>query len=380
MVDTSVVSTPPLDFDRHIRTSLSAMRQGETRAMKSVKRIDKLTPEQEGRFAEWRDKWIRTGLCTDPADRQKLEQAVKVCYKKAGLAPPKRVVWVDSPIVLAFAAPTASFLLKNGGAVDDAVRDAVGGAVDDAVRGAVDDAVGGAEKKSKEKRVKEALDYIQVNWYNLIGGQLWVGSWGWYASPSMTSFFRDVCSLDFGKDMNERAQAYADTASSACWWWPHKDFVMVCERPAAIHRDDRGRLHNASGPAFLARDGWGLHFWHGIRANALIIEHPEQITVQMINQEKNAELRRVMMERYGLERYITDSGMKAVHEDMYGKLYQLPNAQLPVVLVTNSTAEPDGTFKRYTLTATRADVRTAHEAVASTFGMTAEQYQPVHES
>ena len=33
--------------------------------VKKVARIDTLTPEQESRFAEWRDKWIAIGLSTD---------------------------------------------------------------------------------------------------------------------------------------------------------------------------------------------------------------------------------------------------------------------------------------------------------------------------
>lgn len=47
--------------------------------------------------------------------------------------------------------------------------------------------------------------------------------------------------------------------------------------------------------------------------------------------------------------------------------------------VTNSTPEPDGTFARYMIRV-RPDVKTAREAVASTFGLTAEQYNPEKET
>lgn len=111
-----------------------------------------------------------------------------------------------------------------------------------------------------------------------------------------------------------------------------------------------------------------------------VITSPEKISIDVINSEKNEEVKRVMLERFGLERYIHEAGLKEIQADNYGVLYRLPRAQFPVVLVKNSTPEPDGHFKNYVLTATRRDVKTAHEAVASTFGLTAEQYQPVHES
>ena len=431
-----------------------------------MNKITSLTDAQKARFPEWVEKWTCIGLCTEPADRPKFEHAVKICYQKADLQPPKSIVWVDSPLVLALAAPIAAFIIENikqvkepdavrgavsgavgdavgvavhdavhvavdgavgvavGGAVDGAVRGAVGdavgvavggavsgavhnavdgavsvavgGAVDGAVRGAVGDAVGVAVHDAVHVAVRGAVSgavdgavrgavgnalkaFIEINYSKYIGGQFWVG--GWYlGAPSYISFFEEVCGLQLSPDVAERTHAYQDTAMSASWWWPHTDFVMACERPRAINRDQNGRLHSAIGRAFEARDGWGFYCWHGVRVPAQLIEHPESITLENINSEKNAEIKRIMLERYGLERYITDSGMRVAHEDQSGKLFILPGAQFPVVLVRNSTPEPDGTVKNYVLTATRRDVKTAHEAVASTFGLRADQYNPAHES
>ena len=83
--------------------------------IKRVNRIDRLTPEQEAQFSAWRERWITAGLQTGIADRPKFEKAVTDCYRAAGLEPPKRVVWVSSPIVLALAAD------KVGAGRDDLV-------------------------------------------------------------------------------------------------------------------------------------------------------------------------------------------------------------------------------------------------------------------
>jgi hypothetical protein len=274
------------------------------------------------------------------------------------------------------------------GAVGDAVGDAVRGAVRGAVSGAADDAVDDAVRD--DRAIRQAVaNVISRAWYLVIGGQFWVGMWGWWGSPSFVSFFLDVCGLDLGADMNERAQAYADTASSACWWWPHRDFVMVCERPRVIGRDARGRLHREDGPACEFRDGWGVYAVHGVRVPGDIIESPQTLTVKRIEEESNAEIRRVMIERYGASRYLIDSGAKEIHRDERGILYRKEIADdepLVMVKVKNSTPEPDGSIKDYFL---RVDPQirplldarfgkeqkpTATNAIASTFGMRGEEY------
>jgi hypothetical protein len=60
--------------------------------------IETLTPEQIARFAEFRDRWIEIGLCTEPADRPRAEAAIREMYRQGGLEPPKKIVWCGSPL------------------------------------------------------------------------------------------------------------------------------------------------------------------------------------------------------------------------------------------------------------------------------------------
>jgi hypothetical protein len=217
----------------------------------------------------------------------------------------------------------------------------------------------------------------------------------------MTSFFREVCGLSLNDDMDARAIAYARTCESACWWWPHREFVMVSERPTELHRDERGRLHNESGPSIAWPDGWGFHTVHGVQVPHNIIEHPESVTVAQIDAESNAEVRRVMVERFGRDRYMRESGAKLIDEgaDQFGKPQRLWRREwkdgrvLQLLEVVNSSPEPDGSYKVYWL-GVHPELRpllgdgqlgepqklTAHNACASTFGKRGEEYHPVLES
>ena len=108
------------------------------------------------------------------------------------------------------------------------------------------------------------------------------------------------------------------------------------------------------------------------------------------------EIRLVMIERLGLEKYLLESGAEELDKSVWGTLYKknLPNDEpIVTVHVLNSTPEPDGSIKRYMLRV-QPELRpmlpdgslgepqkmTARNAVASTFGKRGDEYNPVIQS
>lgn len=163
---------------------------------------------------------------------------------------------------------------------------------------------------------------------------------------------------------------------------PVAKLVLASDRPSELKLDQEDRLHCETGPALSFRSGLELYFWHGIRIPQWVIEDPERLSVQYIENEKNVEVRTALVERYGEAKFLTDSGAKVVHEDEYGTLYQKwvdDTYTLTMVKVTNSTANPDGTRTAYFLRVPN-EVETAKEAVAWTFGLHKDEYNPVAES
>jgi hypothetical protein len=103
---------------------------------------------------------------------------------------------------------------------------------------------------------------------------------------------------------------------------------------------------------------------------------------RLVGLHRNIEIRRLLIEKYGFERYVKEGGFELVQQDKFGRLYRkhLPG-ETPVAFaeVTNSTPETDGSRKKYILRVPPS-MRTAHEAVAASFGLRPEQYNPSHES
>ena len=105
---------------------------------------------------------------------------------------------------------------------------------------------------------------------------------------------------------------------------------------------------------------------------------PENLGAQRILEEPNAEVRRVMLERFGCDRFVKDLGLKAKQQDEFGTLYRMAirdDEPLVMVEVVNSTPERDGSLKKYMLRVP-PNVTTARAGIAWTFGMTEGEYGP----
>ncbi|MEV0190196.1 DUF6745 domain-containing protein [Kitasatospora purpeofusca] len=357
--------------------------------------------------AEVTARWRTTAAATGPADRAGVERAVRAAYRAAGLAEPAAIRWFGSPL----AAAEAALELRAAGAstVREAVRTlpweavrrqavertgAVGwpplwaltggelgpvtNALADRIRAALLDrlapepAVGdvppGDAGVARERRTAARLALLDA-----VRGQ---HDAPWFAA------FEAAGVLGAAGAAGEGIAALAEVARTTGWWWPYADTVLISERPTALHRDEAGRLDRADGPALEYSDGFALHAWRGMPVPAEFLAGLGTVTVERIRTEENAELRRVLLEHYGYERYLADSGAEPMHRDATGVLWriQLPDDE-PVVMVevVNSTAEPDGTFRTYWLRVP-PDTRTARAGVAWTFGTTEEEYHPQRET
>lgn len=332
-------------------------------------------------LAQWRTLSSATGA----ADRARAEEGVRRAYRLAGLAEPERVLWAASPRA---AVALVRELADRGPSVRDAVRSApwadarrllhaelgpagwsahwaaTGGRLWPSTQALVDRIrTGVIEDLAGSDTGKEAAA-VRVILLDAVLGQ--------HDAPWLAAFPADGGPLD----------ALSEVCRSAGWWWPFARVAVVSERPSALHRDEAGRLDHGDGPALAYPDGFALHAWRGMPVPAAFLAELPALTPERIRSEENAELRRVMLEYYGYDRYLTDSGARPLHRDETGTLWRIDlAADEPVVMVEvlNSTPEPDGTHRTYWLRVPPT-TRTARAGVAWTFGLDAETYAPQRET
>jgi len=177
----------------------------------------------------------------------------------------------------------------------------------------------------------------------------------------------------------QRLAGLAGVARSAGWWWPYANVAILTDRPDAVHRDNIGRLHAADAPALHYTDGYALHAWRGMPIPSELVDRLGRLTYRQIAAERNAELRRVMVEHFGYDRYLREAGAHRVAQDETGILWRLNfNDDEPLVMVEviNSTPEPDGTSRVYWLRVPPGTT-SPRAGVAWTFGLTEAEYHPV---
>ena len=238
------------------------------------------------------DLWIKRAMRTDPIELVKITDAIKRLYAAANLKEP-RVIIVPSPRIMAFSGGFSAaiwWLRKNPN------NPFMYAATDDATIAATRDAL-----------VQFFLS-CSKRWYECYqGGNMWAG-WTSYVQA-----MRDVLNLKL--PIFEKYQAWEDAAIYGGFRWMHEEFCIVSDFPEVLKKDDQNRPHCDNGPSHRWRDGWEIYFIHGVKVNRQIVMHPETITIDQVRQEKNAEVRRVMIERMGWDKFCSQAKLKVIHTD-----------------------------------------------------------------
>ncbi len=138
---------------------------------------------------------------------------------------------------------------------------------------------------------------------------------------------------------------WAEIARCCMWWYPFHRICFVCERPAEIHMVDEDRLHNDSGPAVRFRDDWSIWSINGVLVDEQVVLRPATQTIRQIRHEQNVEVKRIRIERFGWDRYLTGVGAVAIDhrrndvEATQETLMRTPDEERVLVCACPSTAK-----------------------------------------
>ena len=189
--------------------------------------------------------------------------------------------------------------------------------------------------------------------------RMWHGGNMDVTTEAFVSFVRDNLPTDQIRELDLSIwNQWEKTVTSAGGRYMHENFVVVCDFPTALRFDGNDRPHGDGVAHAEWSDGSKLYHHHGLRVPAFMIEHPELITYKRIMNEDNAEIRRAMLEIIGPAAFMQQADAKVVHEDkdMYDRPRRLLRVDMaepeePVVMieVTNSSPEPDGSYRKYLL-------------------------------
>jgi hypothetical protein len=362
----------------------------------SLIEIARLSDEQRARLAEYGERWSALRSSTAPCDRAAAEAGVEKAYAAAGLPPPREISWCEGPVQMA-----AAWVSLRDGAGDcvrahvidnpcrkaeSAVDRAVGLAVRVAVAGeprltrvpsfcaSIDEAVRLDSERLRPQLRTFIADLLASRRHGRVSFAVRAFSLGSAPLLGALDYFHDVCDM---RRQTAPLRGLWQIARHAAWILPHRQVCWLAERPAVLHHNARGQLHCADGPAVAYRDRWSAYAWKGVLVPPWVIERRDLVTVRSIAAAQDPQVRRCMIEIMTPERFIGEGGAYRVAQDEAGILWRQRWRweAWAAVEVLNGTPEEDGTRKRYFLQVP-ANMRSAREAVAWTYGLPEQRYRP----
>ena len=384
-------------------------------------------PDRRDDYMRYQDLWAGRALAEAPADRKTAEQAVSKIYRWLGVPEPQTFMWVKSPraftdVIITFIRVRFGSLrawnmvqsvrqhIKNPipyweddlvdeyiAASDVLVKDSIRNASSQqqihvhsqppALRSAVWNGIGEHIMRYIYTRMQEDLANLTRNYkvpYPELSHTDGCMAGQFNAPHAALMFELRMKGVKFSEEDEQLIDAWGELVKSACIWRPYRGFALMCERPTTISLDDGVRLNNLKGPALEWPDGFATYAIAGVPVESKYILHPENITVDVIESQANMEIRRSLTTIYGEERYLKESGAEVVSLGRNGsRLWARRNPRdaeiFQMVEVKNSTPEPDGSIKTYFIRVPPT-VNSADAAVAWTFGMSENEYNPEKET
>jgi len=251
-----------------------------------MKKITKLTEEQEKMIEVYREEWIKRGFNTDPFPKNE-KDILEFCSKILERKEITKVIWAESPKDAWDKVVTEYFREEN-------ISDPDGS-------------------------VKKSLSYVSPSFL----GQFEAG---WFA---FFTYMREVLGVTGYTDNFDIAMKLVDYGPI----YPLRTVIVVCDRPKTVKTKKVMQngvvnyvLHCENGPAVEYRDGFKLYSMNGVKVPEWLAETPDnQIDPKKFTELDNVEVRREFLRKVGVERIVQHMKMKLMDktEDGVYELYQV---------------------------------------------------------
>lgn len=274
-------------------------------------KIESLTVEQESRFDEFVQKWLKIGLSTTPVDLEKATEAAILSYTIAGLKAPTQFFLVDGPIA----------------------------------------AIKFIKTMDPSKQSRDIFDEM------LYGGHdaYWL---------SFYDYMLEVVGIEGCK----KFEGLFGLAKYSGWLNAYEDVVVFQHPPEVIKFDDRNVLHCQDGPAIRYRDGVEVYAWHGVTIPGEWISDKKALTPDICLHWANVEQRRCACEIYGWANIIRDLNPLTIDKDGDPEIGTLIEVDIPEIGKERFLLVLCGTKREFAIPIPPT-VNTAIEAQAWSWGL-----------
>lgn len=249
--------------------------------------IKELTKKQEEMIPVYVDRYINLAYSTVYRKKEEVVPIVNSIYKHILLKPePKKIYLMDSPVA------AWTVFLELDGKVNH-----------------IPDLDKLIEKKTGSELRKVLRSRLSQNNSNFVwpylDGKFSVNIFALY------DYFHEVCGIDLGKK-TENYKIWRETIKVELIY-PGDEVCVVSNNFQEIYQNDNKQLHKDGGPALQYADGFSVYCLNGVRVSKEIAETPaKKLDPAIILKEKNAEVRREIVRKIGIERICEKLGAKVI--------------------------------------------------------------------
>ena len=303
-----------------------------------TKKITKLTAAQETRLIEFREEWLKVGLCCDPADFATGDEVIRGFYARLN-KPAPIILHFSSPAICELAVNFIFTLLKEKPSQLESQLES-------------------QLWSQLESQLGSLQPYFRNNNF---GGQHWCVWEAFY-------LFGHEIGVTYKAEEIALLLEWARQSQSTGWWAPWDGICFVSDRPRLVKFDAEKRLHNETGKSVEYSDGWGVSSWHGTQVPDEWIVKRQDLTPKVALTWKNIEQRRAACEIIGWERILHELNAKTIDKDGDPEIGELVEVELPEIGKEKFLRVVCGTKRSFALPVP-PNMRTALEANAWTFGL-----------
>ena len=233
-----------------------------------MKKIKKLTKKQEVQLEVYKNKWLEIGLSTKQPSFDRTKEIIDNVYIHLLEKPVVPVVVLDNPYDTWVA--VCIYVLEQNQVMNQVMN----------------------QVENQVWDQKELLNFV----YSYLDGNLISGYFSFY------DFCLTELNIDLDIKFKNNFNVYKDT-SELSLIYPFDDICFICSKPIEIHFNENKVLHNSNGASIKYKNGFELYHLNGVKVTKEIIKFkPEKITVNMILQEQNVEVRRELLRKLGIDR------------------------------------------------------------------------------
>jgi len=250
--------------------------------------ITKLTKKQIDKMSEYVDKWLKIGLSTENISAKETKEITNNVYKSLLLkSKPKEIKIFENP--LDCWKEISKYAFKKFGKDRNTVWNTVRNTV----------------------RNTELLHFI----YPYLDGHLMSSYFSFY------DYFINEKLIEIDDQTLKNWEIYKSTSNLELIY-PFDDICFVCKKPTQIILQNN-ILNNENGPSIKYDNNFKIYSLNGVTvAEEIVMTKAEDLSPKILLKEKNADVRREIVRKIGIERVLKELKAKVI-EKSQNKVYEL---------------------------------------------------------